>query len=88
MGLLITIILGGIAGWIASKIMKTDEEQGILINIVVGIVGAFLANLILAPVLGVQANLNELSLVGFFLAVLGACALLAIVNLVTRKRVR
>jgi uncharacterized membrane protein YeaQ/YmgE (transglycosylase-associated protein family) len=57
MGILLIIILGGLAGWIASKLMNRDAEQGILLNIVVGIVGAFLANLILLPLFGIEATL-------------------------------
>lgn len=88
MGILLTIILGGIAGWIASKIMNRDAEQGVLLNIVVGIVGAFLANVLLAPLFGVAAVLSEVSLAGFLMSVLGAVVLLAIVNLFTRRSLR
>lgn len=88
MGILLTIILGGIAGWIASMLMNRDAEQGVLLNVVVGIVGAFLANLLLAPLFGVEAALNTVSLEGFLTAVAGAVVLLAIVNLFTRRSLR
>lgn len=88
MGLLLTLLLGGLAGWIASLIMDRDAQQGILLNIVVGVVGAFLANLLLAPLLGVPAVLDQVTVWGFVMAVLGAVVLLAIVNLFTRKRLR
>jgi uncharacterized membrane protein YeaQ/YmgE (transglycosylase-associated protein family) len=88
MGLLLTLILGGLAGWIASMIMNRDAEQGVLLNVIVGIVGAFLANVLLAPLVGVEAELGALSLGGFIMSVLGAVVLLAIVNLFTRKSVR
>ena len=88
MGILLTIILGGIAGWIASKIMNRDAEQGVILNVVVGIVGAFLANWLLAPLFGVSAVLSEVSLAGFLMSVLGAVVLLALVNLVTRRSLR
>lgn len=88
MGLLLTLLLGGLAGWLASKIMNRDAEQGVLLNIVVGIVGAFLANLLLAPLFGVSARLDEVSLSGFVLSVAGAVVLLAIVNLFTRRSLR
>ncbi len=88
MGILIAIILGGLAGWIASKIMNRDEEQGVLLNIVVGIVGAFLANLVIAPLLGVHATVSSFSLQGFIVAVIGAVVLLALVNLITKGRAR
>lgn len=88
MGLLLTLLLGGLAGWLASLVMNRDAEQGVLLNIVVGIVGAFLANLVLAPLLGVPAVLDQVTVWGFVMAVLGAVVLLAIVNLFTRKRIR
>lgn len=88
MGILITIILGGLAGWIASKIMYRDAEQGVLLNIVVGIVGAFLANLLIAPLIGAEAVLSSFTFAGFLMAVLGAVVLLAIVNLFTRRSIR
>lgn len=87
MGLLITILLGALVGWLASKVMNTDAEQGALLNIVVGIVGAFLGNVLVAPLLGVRAELG-LTLPGLLVAFVGACLLLAIVNLFTRRRVR
>lgn len=88
MGLLLTLILGGLAGWIASMLMNRDAEQGILLNVVVGVVGAFLANWLLAPLFGMAAVLDEITVWGFLMSVLGAVVLLAIVNLVTRKRLR
>ncbi len=88
MGLLLTLILGGLAGWIASMILNRDNSMGILLNIVVGVVGAFLANLLLAPLFGVSADLSVISVPGFLMSVLGAIVLLAIVNLFTRKRIR
>lgn len=88
MGLIITLILGGLAGWIASKIMNTDADQGVLMNIAVGIIGAILANLFIAPIFGYQADLSGLSLIGFIFAIFGAIVLLAIVNLFTRRQIR
>ena len=88
MGLLLTLILGGLAGWLASILMNRDQEQGLFLNVVVGIVGAFLANLLLAPLLGIPAVLDQITLWGFFMAILGAVMLLAIVNLFTRNRLR
>lgn len=88
MGILITLLLGGLAGWIASMILNRDGSMGVFANIVVGIVGAFLANLLIAPLLGVDAVLNQFTVGGFLMAVLGAVVLLAIVNLFTRKRLR
>lgn len=88
MGLIITLILGGLAGWIASLLMNRDANQGVLLNIVVGVVGAILANWIIAPLIGVSAVLSSFSLAGFLMAIAGAVVLLAIVNLFTRRSVR
>lgn len=88
MGILLILILGGLAGWLASIAMNRDAQQGILLNIVVGVVGAFLANVLLAPLFGLEATLSSLSLEGFFMSVLGAVVLLAIVNLFTRRSIR
>jgi uncharacterized membrane protein YeaQ/YmgE (transglycosylase-associated protein family) len=52
------LIVGGIIGWLASMIMRTDAEQGTLLNIIVGIVGAILAGLVLTPLLGIE-TINE-----------------------------
>lgn len=88
MGVLITILLGGLAGWIASMILGRDSSMGVLMNILVGIVGAFLANLLIAPLLGVDAVLDHFTFWGFLMAVVGATLLLAIVNLFTRRSIR
>lgn len=88
MGLLLTLVLGGLAGWIASIVMNRDAQQGVLLNIIVGIVGAFLANLLLAPLFGVEATLSSVTLAGFLMSVAGAIVLLAIVNLFTRRSIR
>jgi uncharacterized membrane protein YeaQ/YmgE (transglycosylase-associated protein family) len=88
MGLLLTLILGGVAGWLASLVVNRDENQGVILNIVVGIVGALLANWLLAPLFGVTARLDVISVPGFLMSVVGAVVLLIIVNLITRKRVR
>lgn len=87
MGLLLTLLLGGIAGWLASLVTNRDAEQGLLMNIVVGIIGAILANWVLAPIFGIRAEL-DFSLAGFLMSVAGAVVLLIIVNLFTRKKIR
>ena len=88
MGFLITLLLGGLAGYLASIILNRNESMGVVLNIVVGVVGAFLANLLLAPLFGVEARLDTFSLSGFLMSVVGAVVLLAIVNLFTRRSVR
>ena len=85
MNLIIALIVGGIIGWLASIIMRTDAQQGIFLNIVVGIVGAFIGGLIFA---GGSINNAGLSLYSFLVSLLGAVVLLAIVNVVRRGRVR
>ncbi len=85
MGFIIWIIVGGIVGWLASLIMRTDAQQGMLLNIVVGIVGAFIANLLFNRG---SINQDPLSIPAFIISLIGAIILLAIVNLVRRGRVR
>jgi len=83
-GILIWLIVGGVVGWLASLIMRTDAQQGILLNVVVGIVGAFLAGLLLSG-----GTINEaITVESFLYSLLGAVVLLAIVNLVRRGTVR
>jgi uncharacterized membrane protein YeaQ/YmgE (transglycosylase-associated protein family) len=86
---IIWIIIGGLLGWIASMIMRTDAQQGVLLNIVVGIVGAFLAGFVLTPLFGVGTiNQNNFSLPALLVSLLGAVILLAIVNMFRRGTVR
>ena len=83
-GIIIWLIVGGIVGWLASLIMRTDAQQGILLNIVVGIIGAFLAGLIIG---GGSIN-DSVTLESFLWSLVGAVVLLAIVNLIRRGSVR
>lgn len=86
---IVWIIVGGLLGWIASMIMRTDSQQGPLLNIIVGIVGAFLAGLVIAPLLGTGTiNQGDFSLSGLLISLLGAIVLLAIVNLLRRGTAR
>jgi len=86
---LVWIILGGLLGWIASMIMRTDAQQGTLLNIIVGIIGALLAGAILSPILGVGTiNEGNFSLSALLVSLLGAVILLGIVNLFRRGTVR
>jgi uncharacterized membrane protein YeaQ/YmgE (transglycosylase-associated protein family) len=89
MTLILIIIIGGILGWLASIVMRTDAQQGIILNIVVGIIGALLGGFLLAPLIGGGSITNDpLSLPNILVSLLGAIVLLAIVNLVRRGRVR
>jgi len=88
MGILIGLIVGGVCGWLASIIMRTDAQQGILLNVVVGIVGALLAGFIISPMIGVGTINEGISVATFLVSLLGAVILLAIVNLFRRGSTR
>jgi uncharacterized membrane protein YeaQ/YmgE (transglycosylase-associated protein family) len=85
MGIIIWLVVGGIVGWLASIVMRTDGQQGILMNIVVGIIGAFLGGFIMGRG---TINNSGLTLSTFLVSLLGAIILLAIVNLVRRGSLR
>ena len=76
MGWLVTIIIGGIIGWIASIVMKTNAQMGIIANILVGVVGSLLGSW-LAGVLGVPATS---AVVGYIISIVGAVILIAILK--------
>ncbi|MBB5698154.1 putative membrane protein YeaQ/YmgE (transglycosylase-associated protein family) [Sphingomonas yantingensis] len=82
-GLIIWLVVGGVVGWLASMVMRTDAQQGILLNIVVGIVGAFVGGLLFGGSINAGVTLYT-----FISSLVGAIILLAIVNLVRRGRVR
>lgn len=84
MNIIIWLILGGIIGWLASIVMRTDAQQGIILNIVVGVVGAFIGGIIFNH----DMNGGDFSLVALIEAFIGAVILLAIVNLVRRGSMR
>ena len=85
MGFIIWLIIGGVVGWLASLIMRTDGQQGIVLNIVVGIVGAVIAGLVRG---GGTINGDPLDISNILWSLLGAVVLLAVVNLVRRGSVR
>jgi uncharacterized membrane protein YeaQ/YmgE (transglycosylase-associated protein family) len=89
MNLILWLIVGGILGWLASIVMKTDNQQGIILNVIVGIVGAFLGGLLLAPLFGTGTiNQSDFSIGSLLVSFLGAIILLAIVNFFRRGRAR
>jgi len=89
MGFILWLVIGGVIGWLASIVMRTDGNQGIFLNIVVGIVGAVLGGWLISPLVGAPSiNSGEISLASLLVSFLGAVILLAIVNLFTRRRVR
>ncbi len=83
-GWLGAIIIGGLAGWVASMVMKTDAQQGLLLNIVVGIVGAVIGNWML-PLLGIGGT-KGFSIWSFVVAFIGAVVLLFVVKLFTGRK--
>ena len=88
LGFIIWLIVGGIIGWLASLIMKTDAQQGILLNVVVGIIGAFIGGWLIAPLIGGSTGAGGFDIMVLIAALIGAIILLAIVNLFRRGRVR
>jgi uncharacterized membrane protein YeaQ/YmgE (transglycosylase-associated protein family) len=89
MSFIIWLVIGGLVGWLASVVMKTDAQQGIVLNVVVGIIGALLGGWLLSPLFGsATINQGDFSLSGLLVSFLGAVILLAIVNLIRRGSAR
>jgi len=88
MNIIIWLIIGGIVGWLASLVMRTDAQQGIILNVVVGIVGALIAGFVVSPLVGIPSINAGISIGSILVSLVGAIILLAIVNLVRRGRVR
>jgi uncharacterized membrane protein YeaQ/YmgE (transglycosylase-associated protein family) len=87
MGWIIALIVGGVAGWLASKVMNRDASMGIMWNVIVGCVGSVVGNLV-ANQFGIAGSVQQFSITGLVIAFAGALVLLAIVNMVQRGRVR
>ena len=85
MGIIMWLVVGGVIGWLASVIMRTDGQQGIILNIMVGIIGAFIGGLIFA-----RGDINNapLTITTFLVSLVGSIILLAIVNMVRRGSIR
>jgi uncharacterized membrane protein YeaQ/YmgE (transglycosylase-associated protein family) len=89
MNFIIWLIVGGLVGWVASIVMKTNAQQGMLLNVIVGIVGAFVAGLVLTPLLGIGTiNQNNFSLPALLVSLMGAIILLALVSLLRGNGLR
>lgn len=89
MNVIIWLIAGGIIGWVASLLMRTDGEQGVILNVLVGIVGAAIGGWLISPMVGVPSiNDGSLALGPLVVSLLGAVVLLAIVNLIRRGTTR
>lgn len=84
MSILAWIIFGGLAGWIASKIAKTDESMGVGLNIIVGIAGAFVGGFLFSLFGG--TTIMQFNISSFLIAVLGAVLLLWIFKAATGKK--
>jgi len=84
MGIILWIIFGALVGWVASLIMKTDSEQGTLLNIVVGVVGAVIGGWLMGVIGG--RGVGGFNFYSFLVALLGACVLIAIVKALRRVR--
>ena len=87
MNLIIYLIVGAIVGYIASRIMNTNSQQGWVLDIVVGIAGAFLAGYFISPLLGVGTINDAINIPTLLVSLLGSVILLAIVKLFTGRRV-
>lgn len=89
MNLIIWLVAGGLVGWVASLLMHTDGEQGVILNVLVGVVGAAIGGWLISPMVGV-ATINDgmLSIGSLAVSLLGAIVLLAIVNLIQRGTTR
>jgi len=84
---IVWLIAGAIIGWLASRLMGTDGQQGLLLDIVVGVVGAFVAGWFLTPLVGIGTiNQNNFSLPALVVSLVGAIILLAVVRLFRRGR--
>jgi uncharacterized membrane protein YeaQ/YmgE (transglycosylase-associated protein family) len=86
---IVWLVIGGLIGWVASMIMRTDGQQGMLLNVIVGIVGAAIGGWLISPLVGVGTiNQGSISFGALAVSLLGAIILLAVVNLVRRGSAR
>lgn len=89
MNIIIILIVGGILGWLASIVMRTDGQQGIFLNVVVGIIGALIAGFLVTPLIGgAPITSGAFDIRSLFTSFLGAVILLGAINLVRRGSVR
>lgn len=88
MGIIVWLVIGGLVGWVASIIMGNNARQGIVLNVVVGIVGALIGGWLIGPMVGAGSINDEISVLSVVVSLIGALILLAIVNLVQRISTR
>lgn len=85
MNIIIYLIAGAIVGYVASRIMHTNSQQGLLIDIVVGVIGAFLAGYFISPLLGIGTINNAITIPTLLVTLLGSVILLAVAKLFYRR---
>jgi len=83
MGIILWIIFGALVGWAASLIMKTDARQGIMLNIIVGVIGAVIGGWLMSAI--GESGVSGFNLYSFLVALLGACVLIVIVKALRRS---
>ena len=89
MNIIIWLVVGGLVGWVASLVMRTDAQQGVFLNVIVGIVGAVIAGWFISPLVGVATiNQDALSIGAIVVSLIGAVILLAVVNIFRRGAAR
>ncbi len=85
MNIIVWLAVGGLLGWAASILMGTDGQQGIVLNIVVGIVGALLGGWLLSGFFGSSTiNQSDFSMTSVFVSLVGAIILIGLLQLVRR----
>lgn len=84
LNILAWVVVGGLAGWVASKIMKTDAQMGLMMNVVVGVIGAVVGGYLVGMLTG--SDVNTFSIGGFIVAVLGAVLLIGVVKALTGRK--
>lgn len=85
MNFIIYLIVGAVVGYVASLIMKTNSQQGLLLDIIVGIVGTFLAGYLISPLLGIGTINDGITFPNLLVSLLGAVVLLALYKAVARR---
>lgn len=85
MGIIVWLVMGGLVGWIASMIMGTNARQGMLLNVVVGIVGALIGGWLIGPMLGAGSINDGITVMSVVVSLIGAIILLAILSFFRRS---
>jgi uncharacterized membrane protein YeaQ/YmgE (transglycosylase-associated protein family) len=85
MSIIAWIIVGGIAGWLASLVMKTNNRQGCLVDIIIGVIGAFIGGWLMSQ-LGVDTEVTGINIPSILVAFIGAVVFLGILKLFQRSR--